>query len=220
MSALISNSEKSHQPLPWAAWDVAEDMLRLADLMATCPDATLSAWLQFVSIWVYSRSVYPSKEHGRNRSFRIAPASSILPLFQTLIYWLGQPWASFPFLCHSMPNACTDIPIQNWIFPHNCFRNQGLWLQQMHIKILAYRVISVMDTTFLLLWQSYCSISDWQYYWGNPSKFPQQKNTAIFSPTVSSTASPADSVPNIRPVCSIQTANMEHVAPKGTWNLG
>ena len=45
----------------------------------------------------------------------------------------------------------TDISVQNWIFPHNCFRNPGLWLQWMQIKILACRVISVIDTIFLPL---------------------------------------------------------------------
>lgn len=53
LSALTPNREKSHQMLPWAAWDVSEDVLRLTDLMAARPFAMLSAWPQFGSIQGY-----------------------------------------------------------------------------------------------------------------------------------------------------------------------
>lgn len=114
-------------------------------LMPCClPDCSLY-------LWVYSRFLIYPKSMGENsltESLLLLPFSPFSRVW--FISWVNLKPVS-PFYATLCQDA--DIFIQNWVFPH-CFRKQGLWLQQMHVKILACKVISVIDTPFLSLCQS------------------------------------------------------------------
>lgn len=94
MSALISNRKKSHQMLPWEAWDVSEDVLRLTDLMAAHAPALLSSWLQFGCTQGYSGSGYLLKEKSVTPSLLLPPSFSFS---RDQIIQVGSILNQFPF---------------------------------------------------------------------------------------------------------------------------
>lgn len=90
--------------LPWAAWNVSEDVLRLTDLMAAQGPAVLSAWLQFGSIQGYSGSVYLAKEKPLTPSLLLPPS---LPFSRDQLIQAGSILNQFPFLFYGKMHVQT-----------------------------------------------------------------------------------------------------------------